>query len=152
MDERTRIREQINRTADRQAMLAVEQSRVEYTHRIDALLLTVLLFCVFFVGVRGRPIENPKVAEFSTNSESAAIRGIDPESATWAELALLPGLGESAATKIVAYRETWHARQPSSRIFGSPQDLQKVSGIGDKTVRRIRSFLRFTPSSQPAHY
>ncbi|MBK8266950.1 MAG: helix-hairpin-helix domain-containing protein [Planctomycetes bacterium] len=149
MDERTRIREQINRTADRQAILAVEQTRVEHTHRIDALALTVFLFCIFFAVVRGRPIKQLENAD-SSNNQNAVIRGIDPETATWAELALLPGFGESAATKIVAYRDMWHARQPSSRIFSSPPDLQKVSGIGDKTVQRIRSFLQF-PRSDPRH-
>jgi len=60
--------------------------------------------------------------------------------ATWAELSLLPGVGETTARKIVADRE---ANGP----FLSVDDLQRISGIGPKTVSRIRPYCGPLPST-----
>ncbi len=55
---------------------------------------------------------------------------VDINSASVAELASLPGIGESKAKAIVEYR----AVDP----FKSVDDLKKVKGIGEKTLEALR--------------
>lgn len=55
---------------------------------------------------------------------------VDLNRATAAELEDLPGIGPALAKRIVEYRDQ-HGR------FAVPEDLKKVSGIGDKTFARL---------------
>lgn len=55
---------------------------------------------------------------------------IDINTASAAELATLPGIGDSKAKAIVEYR----AVDP----FRTVEDLKKVKGIGDKTFESLR--------------
>lgn len=64
---------------------------------------------------------------------------IDINTATYIELLQLDAIGEKLAQRIIADRE---ANGP----FQSVDDLQRVRGIGPKTVERLRKFLR---ASQP---
>ena len=59
---------------------------------------------------------------------------VDVNRAAWHELAQLPGIGEVTARKIVASRK-------NQGPFVDPDDLQRVRGIGPKTVERIRPYL-----------
>ena len=79
-------------------------------------------------GCRGRLVEadQAKGHEFSFK--------VDINRAAWPELAQLPGIGEVTARKIVASRE-------KEGSFADHDDLQRVRGIGAKTVARIRPFL-----------
>ena len=73
--------------------------------------------------------------------EPPAIRTmVNPNLAPWWELAALPGIGETKARQIVAYRETHADRSP---VFLTPADLEPVSGIGPKTIQRIARYLCF---------
>ncbi len=61
----------------------------------------------------------------------AGVEGrIDINTASAAELATLPGIGDSKAKAIVEHR----AVDP----FRSIEDLKKVKGIGDKTFESLR--------------
>jgi len=62
---------------------------------------------------------------------SSADGRVDINTASVAELAALPGIGESKAKAIVEYR----AGDP----FKSVDDLKKVKGIGDKTLESLRA-------------
>lgn len=74
--------------------------------------------------------------------------GVDPNTASWAELALLPGVGESVAKRIVAYRDTRIAQLASGAIvFAKPVDLLPVKGIGQRILLKIQDSLRFPPLS-----
>jgi hypothetical protein len=74
--------------------------------------------------------------------------GVDPNTATWFELAQLPAVGESLAGRIVAFRESRvRASKDTERrtaIFNRPVDLTQVKGIGVKTVARIAPHLHFS--------
>lgn len=69
---------------------------------------------------------------------SAAAGTLDLNRATAAELETLPGIGPALAARIVAYRQE---RGP----FASVEDLLGVSGIGERTLERIRAGLRAGP-------
>ena len=59
---------------------------------------------------------------------------VDLNQAQWPELALLPGVGESLARRIVEYREEHGA-------FSNLDQLANVRGIGAVKLERIRPYL-----------
>lgn len=59
---------------------------------------------------------------------------VDVNRADWPELAQLPGIGEITARKIIASRKT-------DGPFAGPDDLERIRGIGEKKVERIRAYL-----------
>ncbi len=73
---------------------------------------------------------------------------IDPNIATWQELAVLPQIGESRAKEIITYREAFVARQTNAPAFADPEDLLNVKGIGPAMLATIRPHLSF-PATQP---
>jgi DNA uptake protein ComE-like DNA-binding protein len=110
----------------------------------------LLLFAVFiYVGferwhrpliVGTRPaIEPDRIAQVETR--------IDPNVATWAELARLPDVGESLAREIVTYRQAQRAKAGAiaapTTIFRSLKDLDPIPGIGEKTLEKIAPFVKF---------
>jgi competence ComEA-like helix-hairpin-helix protein len=73
---------------------------------------------------------------------------LDPNAATWQELAVIPQLGETRAKAIVAYRDEFSYRKTSGPAFARADDLLKVKGIGVALLQTIRPHLTF-PASQP---
>ena len=63
----------------------------------------------------------------------ASARHVDVNTASVAELERLPGVGPLLAARIVEYR---NAHGP----FRSPEDLQRVQGIGPKTYETLREY------------
>jgi len=56
------------------------------------------------------------------------------------DLIRLPGIGEVRAQDIVAYRE-------EKGPFGKPEDIQKVSGIGEKTFAKLSPYICISDES-----
>jgi competence ComEA-like helix-hairpin-helix protein len=65
---------------------------------------------------------------------------INPNVATAVELAELPSLGPAKARAIAEYRQS---RAGSENAFKNSDDLEKVKGIGAKTVEKIKPWLKF---------
>lgn len=65
---------------------------------------------------------------------------LNPNTAPWEELACLPDLGPVVAKRIVEHREASEAAG-TSRPFRSETDLDKVPGIGPRTLEEIRPYL-----------
>jgi competence protein ComEA len=68
-----------------------------------------------------------------TEAREAALV-VDLNTAEWAELANLPGIGEALARRIVAYRED---HGPFRRVA----DLSLVDGIGPIKLAQVQSYL-----------
>ena len=72
-------------------------------------------------------------------SDSASASGgksdkVNLNTATEAELQTISGIGQKRASDIIAYRE-------SNGRFKSVDDLKKVSGIGDKTLEKLKEYV-----------
>ena len=77
---------------------------------------------------------NRPAIEIDRATPQTIVFQIDINQADWAELTLLPTVGEALAKRIVEYRDT-HGP------FQRPSDLRKVRGIGPKTLDRIQPYL-----------
>lgn len=73
-----------------------------------------------------------------TPPQFSASYQVDINLADWPELAVLPGIGEVTAQRIVQYRKE---HGPFRRV----EDLLKVPGIGPKTLEGMRRFLYVGP-------
>jgi competence ComEA-like helix-hairpin-helix protein len=87
---------------------------------------------------------------FISNFERGLVRceielegRINPNDAPIESLVRLPGLGPGRAGAIVAYRENFDEKNAGGPVFQNCDDLQKVKGIGPKTIQNISEWLRF---------
>lgn len=76
------------------------------------------------------------LVEFDERPQPEHSFQVQLNQADWPELMLLPRIGEILARRIVAYRQ-------EHGPFENLQQLQDVNGIGPKTVRRLRPYVRF---------
>ncbi len=81
------------------------------------------------VGWLGGGMSSPQ-RDAAESSGSATLLRIDVNVADERELSLLPGVGPVLARRIVSNRE----RQGQ---FGSVDELQRVHGVGPKTIERL---------------
>jgi competence ComEA-like helix-hairpin-helix protein len=94
-----------------------------------------LLLSIFFVS-----------SIFAVSDKSCEIQleqSINPNDAPAASLTRLPNIGRVRAEAIVAYRENFREKDSQSRPFQNSNDLQKVKGIGPKTVQNLIQWLSF---------
>ena len=107
-----------------------------------ALVLTLSSFLLIRLAVNRMYVSNPPPAR-GERYEELADR-IDPNVATWRELAVLPQIGEKRAKEIVAYREIFAAGQRDRVVvFSRPEDMMRVKGIGPALVETLRPHLMF---------
>ncbi|WP_455951894.1 helix-hairpin-helix domain-containing protein [Arcanobacterium haemolyticum] len=91
----------------------------------------------------GEHIHVASVGEASTNDASQpastpASNGIDINTASATELQTVPGIGPATAAAIVQWRD-------KNGKFAAVDDLTRISGIGEKTIERIRDHVRVGP-------
>lgn len=115
--------------------------------------LIVVLFMVFMVlawrAIRDRAfVANPQSPAGQRALE--LDNRLDPNTATWEELAALPQLGEKRARAIVEHRDEWHKWHPNELAFKEPLDLVAVKGIGGSMVDNLSPFLTFPPAPPEA--
>ena len=105
-------------------------SKINVASLVVAVVLCVM-FCGFFAANYllngGEPVQLKSISR------------INPNTAEVASLSRLPSIGIFTAEAIVSYRE----KTSGDVAFKSSSDLQKVKGIGAKTVENIKEWLVF---------
>ena len=129
---------------------AEQEIKAERSYKIAFRLMTctVLLLLVFFIGIRFFEQTAAKRAErfetianqtYGQTDERQLITEelqVNVNTASVYELTLLPGIGESRAKDIIAYRNEYG-------MFTQAEDLLKIKGIGDATLEKIRPYITF---------
>jgi competence protein ComEA len=72
---------------------------------------------------------------------------IDPNTATRAELAAIPDLGERRAAAIIDFRQKFTTRHPGEKTFQKLFDIEQVPGVGPATAENMQPYLQF-PTTQ----
>ena len=109
--------------------------------------LLAAVFLAFSLGwfARGATVSQPLRIETERTLETAAValpaptataipEKIDINTADAETLQTLPGIGEKRAADIIAYRE---ANGP----FRYPEDITRVSGIGEDTLEKLLPYI-----------
>jgi len=91
-------------------------------------LVVMILWWAGQGGVRGRQIELQQAEPVDFQFQ------VDLNSATWQELVLLPGIGETLAMRIIESRM-------DEGPFSEAADLLRVRGIGPATFERLQPYL-----------
>ena len=105
------------------------RSRIQFFAFVIGAFVAVAFSCFF--AARCLRSKEPGVIELESR--------INPNNASTASLVRLPQIGPSRAAAIIAYRESISSRA----AFRSCDDLRKVKGIGPKTVKNLREWLKF---------
>lgn len=113
-------------------------------HRLRQRMAALVVVWMLAATTLGFLLSRAEVDDHADRDTLQAVQtGVDPNRAAWFELAQLPGIGESLARRIVAFREErLRAGDPNHPVFEKPGDLSRVRGIGERTVHRIAPYLR----------
>lgn len=77
------------------------------------------------------------------SSNPAALEDkINPNTASAASLSRLAGIGPAKASQIISYRENFSGTA-GTKAFSEISDLDKIPGIGPKTIEDINGLLSF---------
>jgi competence ComEA-like helix-hairpin-helix protein len=114
---------------------STEQSRIQFFAFAIAIFVAVVFSC-YFVGwfLKSEPQQQNAVGLESR---------INPNIASMASLARLPQIGSGRAKAIIEYRESISRGDSSRAVFRCCDDLEKVKGIGPKTVENLCKWLKF---------
>jgi len=120
----------------------------EQTDSRPALLLAFWVLVLLPAGARTLrtvPLADAAAAGHNPTPAAESLL-IDPNTAEWWELTVIPGVGKVRAKAIVAYRtEARRTRNlpPDAPVFTSAANLQAVKGIGPKTAAKAEPYLTF---------
>ncbi|OHB62264.1 MAG: hypothetical protein A2168_03240 [Planctomycetes bacterium RBG_13_50_24] len=112
------------------------QNRIQSFAFVISVCLAVC-FSFGFISNLGRGRQNYDRCEVELEGR------INPNHAPVESLVRLPGMGPGRAGAIVEYRENFNGKEAGSPAFRDCGDLQKVKGIGPKTVQNINELLKF---------
>jgi len=102
-----------------------------FTKEEKSVIFTILIGAI--AGILILAFINPKTTTIQPQSSVKQLL-VNINQAPAEELVKLPGIGPSYADKIIAYRQ-------ENGGFKSPEELQKVKGIGSKKYTKIKRFV-----------
>ena len=107
------------------------------------MVLLGILLAILIIRLLLNPltVPNPTTAP-GPRADQLADR-LDPNTATQAELAAIPELGEKRAAAIVEFRTRFAARHPDRLPFQRLSDLEQITGVGAATAENMEPFLKF---------
>ena len=113
-------------------------------------MLFLLSLLMIRSGMRPYPTLSEQVGAVSYRGGYRDLANqVNPNEASWASLARLPGIGRGKAQAIVRYRQDYRNRHDSAVIvFRRAEDLAHVRGIGAVTVERMKAYLAFHNKDQ----
>ena len=124
----------------------------DYSAPQTSLLLCLLLGLVLAFGFYRYATTVPHLtAEARTTGATTTPLKVNPNTAPWWELTVLPGVGEVTAKKIVDYRDTRRrelALPDHAPVFRSAADLKQVKGIGPKKSKGMEAYLVFEATAE----
>ena len=97
----------------------------------------LVVVSMVFLGVASAPttaLAAPAGEETNKKPGARAELRVDLNAATGEELIALPGIGDTVASRIVAYRE-------KNGSFTKVEEVMNVKGIGEKTFLKLRPYL-----------
>lgn len=97
---------------------------------LGSFLLGILLIFTGRVALHSKPV---RPDDFS-RTEEVYIKKVDLNTATAADLELLPGIGPKTAERIIELRET-------RGKFNTIDELLEVKGMGEKKLKAIKPFI-----------
>jgi competence protein ComEA len=103
---------------------------------LGVLCAAALLFLIVLLIQRPTTLSDPPPPVAPLQAE--LLDRLDPNVATAAQLAALPGIGPSKAEAIVTHRTS-----VNGRAFHHPDDLADVHGIGPAIVGKLRPHVMF---------
>jgi DNA uptake protein ComE-like DNA-binding protein len=110
------------------------------------LLVILLMILTARMFLNSQTVPNPPTAP-GPAAEQLADR-IDPNTATEAELAAIPDLGEKRAAEIIQFRNQYVAQHPGRLTFRKLSDLERIRGIGPGITDDMEPYLKFPASPQ----
>jgi competence ComEA-like helix-hairpin-helix protein len=112
------------------------EARQDNIQSFAFVLSVCVAFCFCLVFVCGS-LNSGQICEIELESL------VNPNNAPIESLLRLPGIGISRARAIVDYREKFRGKSGVNQVFLNCNDLQKVKGIGPKTVQNLDGWLKF---------
>ncbi len=122
--------------SDSTKQVAGETSRALLTRNDQKIVAAVCLFLLLWASWRWVDLSRWGNEEIEIRNLTAMKTSylIDINEANWLEYAMLDGIGEVLAKRIIAYRD-------EQGPFASVQNLRNVKGIGKKTFEKIEPHL-----------
>ncbi len=112
------------------------QNSIQSFAFVMSICVAVSLCCSF--------VSNPGTGESTSDRHEIELESrINPNVAPVESMVRLPGLGIGRAGAIVAYRESFDQANGESPAFLRCDDLQKISGIGPRTVQDLSEWIKF---------
>lgn len=110
----------------------------------------LLVTGVFVVGIAITLLSRMQTDAWGGSTQRIAniVHTLDPNVASAEQLTIISGIGPAKAKAIVDYRNEYQSEHGlNTTAYQRAEDLQKVHGIGPKTVEKLRAWLHF-PSPQ----
>lgn len=109
--------------------------------RAPRLLLAAAAFGVIsMVAIHAAPVLASAAPGAQQPASPAAAKTIDINQAGEEELTVIPGIGPAMAKRIVDFRQ-------QNGPFRQVEDLMKVKGIGEKSLEKLRPYVKIGKGS-----